>query len=97
MERSFTLFIPKEERVDDSKNEKWGGLFNNTHNTNHNSAKIYNYKMEKIHITPSNYHTIVNVPHKLPIVSMSPLKLPKNVNGPPKTNKKIKMTLNFFE
>jgi hypothetical protein len=52
--------------------------------------------MEKVHITPLNYHSIVNVPHKLPIVSMSPPKLPKNVNVPPKTNKKTKMTLIVF-
>jgi hypothetical protein len=45
---------------------------------------------------PSNYHSIVNVLHKLPIVSISPLKLPENVNVPPKTNKKTKMTLIFF-
>jgi lipopolysaccharide export LptBFGC system permease protein LptF len=37
-------------------------------------------KKGKIHITPSNYCSIVNVPPKLPIVSMSPPKLPKNVN-----------------
>jgi hypothetical protein len=34
-----------EERVDDSKNEKWGRLPNNTPNISHNSAKINNYKM----------------------------------------------------
>jgi hypothetical protein len=53
-------------------------------------------KMGKVHITSSNYHSIVNVPLKLPIVSMFPLKLPKNVNVPPNTNKKTKMTLIFF-
>jgi hypothetical protein len=36
----------------------------------------------KVHITPSNYHTIVNVPPKLPIVSISSLKLTENVNVP---------------
>jgi hypothetical protein len=36
----------------------------------------------KVHITISNYHLIVNVPLKLPIMSMSPSKLPKNVNVP---------------
>jgi hypothetical protein len=51
----------------------------------------------KVHITLSNYYLIVNVPPKLPIVSMFPLKLPKNVNVPPKSNKKTKMTLNFYE
>jgi len=54
-------------------------------------------KREKVHITPSNYHSIVNVLPKLPIVSISPLKLLENVNVPPKTNKKTKMTLIFFE
>jgi len=38
--------------------------------------------MGKVHITPSNYHIIVKVPPKLLIVSMSPLKLPKNINVP---------------
>jgi hypothetical protein len=33
-----------------------------------------------IYISPSNYYSIVNVPPKLPIVLMYPLKLPKNVN-----------------
>lgn len=37
-------------------------------------------KREKVHIPPSNYYLIVNVLSKLPIVSMSPLKLSKNVN-----------------
>jgi hypothetical protein len=56
-----------------------------------------NFKKGKVHITPSNYHSIVNVPPKLPIVSIFPLKLPENVNIPPKTNKKTKMILIFFE
>jgi hypothetical protein len=41
----FLLLIPMEERVDDSENEKWGGLPNNTPSSNHNSAKMYNYKI----------------------------------------------------
>jgi hypothetical protein len=51
------------------------------------------FLLEKIQIFLSNYHSIINVPPKLPIVSMSPFKLPKNVNVPYKTNKKTKMTL----
>jgi hypothetical protein len=34
--------------------------------------------------------------HKLPIVSIFSLKLPKHVNVSPKTNIKTKMTINFF-
>jgi hypothetical protein len=37
--------------------------------------------LKSTHIS-SNYHLIVNVPPKLPIVSIVPLKLPKNVNVP---------------
>jgi hypothetical protein len=36
-------------------------------------------------------------PPKLSIVSMCPFKLQKHVNVPSKTNKKIKMTINFFQ
>jgi hypothetical protein len=57
---------------------------------------LNNIFLGKVHITPSNYHSIVNVPPKLPIVSISPPKLPKNVNVPPKTNKKTKMTIIFL-
>jgi hypothetical protein len=45
-------------------------------------------KKKKVHIYPSNYHSIVNVPSKLPIVSMSPFKLLKNVNAPLNQQKK---------
>jgi hypothetical protein len=46
---------------------------------------------------PSNYHLIVNVPPKLPIVSMSPSNYQKMSMSPSKINKKTKMTLNFFK
>jgi hypothetical protein len=39
--------------------------------------------MEKVYISLSNYYSIVNVPSKLLIVSMSPLKLPKHVDVTP--------------
>jgi hypothetical protein len=63
------------------------------------SSRFLNYYffLGKVHISPSNYHLIVNVPPKLPIVSIAPLKLPKNVNVSPNTNKKTKITLNIFE
>jgi len=61
------------------------------------SALISRIYMGKVHISPSNYHSIVNVPFKLPIVLIAPLKLSKNINVPPNTNKKIKITLIFFE
>jgi hypothetical protein len=38
----------------------------------------------------SNYHSIVNVPSKLPIVSISLLKLPKNIKVPLRPTKRQK-------
>jgi hypothetical protein len=58
---------------------------------------IHHIFLEKVHI-PSNYHSIVNVPPKLPIVSMSPPPKPqKNINVPPKANTKTKITLKKFQ
>jgi hypothetical protein len=48
----------------------------------HMAAKNNKNKKEKLRITLSNYHIIVNVPPKLPIVSISSLKLQENVNVP---------------
>jgi hypothetical protein len=53
--------------------------------------------MKKTHILSSNYHSIVNVPLILSIVSIFPFKLLKNVNVFPKTNKKVKITLQKFQ
>jgi hypothetical protein len=53
----------------------------------------------KVHIPPSNYHPIDNVPPKLSIVTMSPPNYQTNDNVPPKdenTLNKIKNN-NFFK
>jgi len=47
----------------------------------------YKLVCRKFSSTPLNYHSVVNVHSKLPIVLISPLKLPKIVNIPPKTKK----------
>jgi hypothetical protein len=51
----------------------------------------------KVHIPPSNYHPIDNVPPKLSIVTMSPPNYQTNDNVPPNGNKKTKITLQIFQ
>lgn len=55
-----------------------------------------NRKKKNAH-TPLNYHYVVNVPHKLLIVSMTRFKLQKNANISQKVNKKTKITLEKFQ
>lgn len=42
---------------------------------------VARYILEKVHMPPSNYYSIVNVTHKLPIVSMSFLNYKKMLNS----------------